>query len=356
MTAVGTASPPPFFGSVLQRPGTSYSAEKPNAANLERLSVTAGCSRTLVDSLNQRRPSLQRLHTPFRGSNRVCQEISRTTVSNVQEMDDSLFNDEFSAMQDRKLWDTLLRFIDDISISIQNEDLEQLHKILFFDQGNFPKSPSRFFRSAMAVRGDVHLGSGFGGDHQFEAIDRGSAEPSHPGQFREILGEIFDFFEKHFPKLRWDFKRQLQEDEAMQLLLADNGVKKIAEKKAALLQEEPAQEVEPVKLNARQMLQIKIEAERAERAENLRLLQEGKVKVMQQTSLQIRCSEFCTQIPKNAVSLCNPQKGTYRMKDDGKKKQAWQKIQREWKADATRLALRLCDRVKSMHHQSLCVY
>jgi len=43
------------------------------------------------------------------------------------------------------------------------------------------------------------------------------------------------------------------------------------------------------------MLQIKIEAERAERAENVRLLQEGKIKVKQQTSLQIRCSEFCAR-------------------------------------------------------------
>ena len=296
LSTMGTASPLPFFGSALQRPGTSYSAEKPNAVNLERLSVTAGCSRTLVESLSQRQPSLQRLRTPFAGSNRVCREMSGATCSNIRELDDSIFKDEFTAMQDRKLWETLLRFINDISLSIQNEDLEQLHKILFFDQGNLPKSPSRFFRAEMTVRDDVYLGSGFGGDHQFEVKHRGNTEPtvSHPGQFREILGEIFSFFEKCFPKMRWDFKRQLEEEEAMQALLAENGIKKTNVDKK-IVQEEQAHEVQPVKLNARQMLQIKIEAERAERAENVRLLQEGKIKVMQQTSLQIRCSEFCAR-------------------------------------------------------------
>jgi len=52
------------------------------------------------------------------------------------------------------------------------------------------------------------------------------------------------------------------------------------------------QEMQPAKLNARQMLQMKVEAERTERGENLRLLQEGKIKSMQQTPLQMRCSEF----------------------------------------------------------------
>jgi hypothetical protein len=200
---------------------------------------------------------------------------------------------EFSAMQDRKLWETLLRFIDDISTSIQNEDLEQLGKILYFDQGNFPQSPSRFFRSEMTVQGNVYLGSGFGGDVASNLELSDSAEPSRPGEFREILGEIFMFFEKFFPSMRWDFKKQLEEEEAMLQISAGKTI--ITAPK--VFQDEHVQELQPVKLNARQLLQIKIDSERMERSENLRLLQEGKIKYIQQTPLQMRCSKFLQPEP-----------------------------------------------------------
>lgn len=286
MAISGSASPLSTAG-MPKRPGTSYSAEKPTSSS-ERLSVTAGCSRQLVESLSQRRPSLQRLHTPFRGSNRFKPDIQQSICSNFRDIDDSILMNEFTAMQDRRLWETLLRLIDDISTSIQNEDLEELHKILFFDQGNFPQSPSRFFRSEMTVKRNVYLGSGFGGDHTSDLEFRDGAQPRHPGEFREILGDIFMFFEKFFPSMRWDFKKQLEEEEAS--LQHSLGKKDVLVPK--VFQDEHVQEVQPVKLNARQLLQMKVDAERLERSENLRLLQEGKVKCMQQTPLQMRCSEF----------------------------------------------------------------
>jgi hypothetical protein len=292
MSNAGSTSPL-AIGNALKRPGTSYSAEKPNSSNVERLSVTAGCSRQLMESLNQRRPSLQRLHTPFRGSNRFKPEVQLSLCSNYREVNESLLMSEFTAMQDRKLWENLLRFINDISTSIQNEDLEQLHEILHFDLGNFPQSPSRFFRSEITVPGNVYLGSGFGGGHEFDLKFSNTAEPSRPGEFREILGEIFMFFEKFFPSMRWDFKKHLENEEAMAQVSV--GQKSVAIPKA--FQEEHTQEVQPAKLNARLLLQKKVDSERFERSENLRLLQEGKTKFAQQTPLQIRCSEFCPHQP-----------------------------------------------------------
>ena len=190
-------------------------------------------------------------------------------------------------MQDRKLWETLLRFIDDISASIKNEDIDQLHKILHFDQGNYPQSPSRFFRSSVAVQGGAFLGSGFGADQQWESKFDDRTQPTRAGEFREILGEIFNFFEIHFPLLRWDFKKQLEEEEAIQDKV---GAKFVAVQKMA--REDDVHEVQPAKLNSRHLLQMKVEAERIERAENSRLFQEGKIKAIQPTALQMRCSEL----------------------------------------------------------------
>lgn len=243
-----------------------------------------------MESLNQRRPSLQRLHTPFRGSNRFKPDMRQSLCSNIRDVNESIFMNEFTAMQDRKLWENLLRFIDDISTSIRNEDLDQLHKILYFDQGNFPQSPSRFFRSEMTVQGNVYLGSGFGGEQASDFQLSDDAESRRPGEFRDILGEIFMFFENFFPAMRWDFKKQVEEEEALLQLSANHGKTIVASPK--VFSDELVQEMQPAKLNARQMLQMKVEAERTERGENLRLLQEGKIKSMQQTPLQMRCSEF----------------------------------------------------------------
>jgi hypothetical protein len=290
----------PVLGSVLKRPATGYSVEKFNAPGLERSSVSAGCSRNLMESLNLRRPSLQRLHTPFRGTNRFARDqCCSSNGSESQVLDESILHDEFTAMQDRKLWETLLQFIEDISISIQNEDLEQLQKILHFDQGNFPKSPSRFFRSAVSTHSGVYLGSGFGSDQPIGNLFGELAGPTRPCGFRDILGEIFQCFETYFPSIRWNFKTQLEEEEAMQRLIALHGTKILAVQRV-VVQDEQVREVQPAKLNTRQMLQMKIEAERTERAENVKLLQEGKIKGIQQTPLQMRCSKFC-----HIVSKCH---------------------------------------------------
>jgi hypothetical protein len=276
-------------GTVLKRPATSENHEKLSAANWGRLSVTAGCSRNLMESLNQRRPSLQRLHTPFRGSNRFREDMCSSNCSNSHSVQDSILQDEFTAMQDRKLWEKLLRFIDEISTSIQNEDLDQLHKILRFDQGNLAQSPTRFFRSETSVGRDVYLGSGFGGSQDSDVEFTRSPHANHFNEFRQTLGEIFHFFESYFPAVRWDFKKQLEEEEAIQRLLELHGQKTEPKK---IVHEEHVLEVQPVKLNARQLLQMKVEAERIERAENKRLLHEGKVTSIPQTPLQLRCSEF----------------------------------------------------------------
>jgi hypothetical protein len=288
MSAVANASIVPGVASTLKRPATSSSTEKLNSSTLERVSVSAGCSRNLMESLNQRRPSLQRLHTPFRGSNRFTRDMCCSNGSDFQSLDDSILEDEFSAMQNQKLWEKLLQFIDDISISIQNEDMEQLHKILQFDQGNRQQSPSRFFQSAVSIPRDAYLGSGFGGSKPFHDNFQEHRGPKHSGEFREVLGEIFHFFEIYFPSIRWDFKKQLLDEETMQ----HNGTKVIHVPK--LVQEEHVHEIQPGKLSLRHMLQMKLEAERIERTENARLLQEGKIKTIQQTPLQMRCSEFCT--------------------------------------------------------------
>jgi hypothetical protein len=295
MNSLGASAHGQAFGSVLNRPATSYSVEKQHSFNFERQSVTAGCSRQLMESLNQRRPSLQRLHTPFLGSTRFKQDTCRSNCSDFATVNDSVLKNEFSAMQDRKFWESLLRFIDDISTTIQNEDLEQLHKILYFDQGNLPHSPSRFFRSATTFCGHEYLGSGFGGDQQFDFESSGDADQKHSGEFRQVLGEIFLFFENFFPNLRWDFKRQVQEEDALQQLLIRHGTKVVAAPKV-VHEEHTLLEGQPVKHSARYMLQAKVEAERAERAENARLLQEGKVKAIQQTPLQMRCSKFRHQL------------------------------------------------------------
>lgn len=287
MFTLGTASPVPVFGSTLTRPATGYSGEKSNVSTLDRLSVSAGCSRSLVDSLNQRRPSLQRLHTPFRGSCRFTREMCYSNCNDIRVVDDCILKDEFTAMQDRKLWETLLRFIDDISASIKNEDIDQLHKILHFDQGNYPQSPSRFFRSSVTVQGGAFLGSGFGADQQFDPKFDDRTQPTRSGEFREILGEIFNFFEIHFPLLRWDFKKQLEEEED---LASRSGTKFVAVQK--MVREDEVHEVQPAKLNSRHLLHMKVEAERIERAENSRLFQEGKIKAIQPTALQMRCSEL----------------------------------------------------------------
>lgn len=344
MSAASTANPIPVLGIVLKRPATGYSVEQSNASGLERSSVSAGCSRNLMESLNQRRPSLQRLHTPFRGTNRFARDkCCSSNGSESRVLDDSILNGEFTAMQDRKLWETLLKFIEDISVSIQNEDLDQLQKILHFDQGNLPQSPSRFFRSAVTSHSGMHLGSGFGSDQPLGNHFDDPAGPIRPGGFRDILGEIFHCFETYFPSIRWNFKMQLEEEEAMQQLITLHGAKILAVQK--VVQEEQVREVQPAKLNTRQMLQMKIEAERMERAENFKLLQEGKIKGIQQTPLQMRCSKFF-QIYSECHEEINSRTGTYRNKNDDHKKTAWQKIQIDWKANSVRITQRICDKVQ----------
>jgi hypothetical protein len=101
----------------------------------------------------------------------------------------------------------------------------------------------------MTVQGNVYLGSGFGGEQASDFQLSDDAESRRPGEFRDILGEIFMFFENFFPAMRWDFKKQVEEEEALFQLSANHGKTIVASPK--VFSDELVQEMQPLRPGVR---------------------------------------------------------------------------------------------------------